>query len=540
MSFAWWLSFFVGFLSLSQEILFVRLISFAQGGTPPAFAIVLTLYLLGIALGAAVGKVLCARTGSNLYAVATIVLLLAAATDPLAPLLGQHIGLQSGMPGAEAAFNAFVTVGLVVGAAAIKSVLFPIAHHLGSQSTGPRVGSSVSRIYFGNILGSTLGPVVTGYFLLDWLSIDHCFLFIGGGCLVLALACAWRAGPARHMHAALALGSCALLATALANQSGGFVQRTAKRDLLPPAGQAAPSRIAHVIENRHGIIHTVEQSAELGDIVYGGNMFDGRISVDTRHDSNGINRVYLLAGLHPAPARILVIGYSGGAWTEAASGFAGVERIDAIDINEGYRQLVGRYEQVAPLLRDRRVHLHTDDGRRWLKRHPNERYDLIIVNNTQHVRSYSSSLLSQEFFAEARRHLKARGILAVNATGSLDVALTALRSSPHSYRHASFILISDHDIRPSAEAARARYTAMQLRHHAPLTDADFGPGGAGTRLVTMATGLKPVSELFIAGNGPARVITDNNLVIEFRHGQRLDMPPLRWLLPARESSHIVD
>ena len=51
----------------------------------------------------------------------------------------------------------------IVGTAAIKSVLFPIVHHLGSSSSGPRVGRSVSNIYFGNIIGATLGPVMTGF-----------------------------------------------------------------------------------------------------------------------------------------------------------------------------------------------------------------------------------------------------------------------------------------------------------------------------------------------------------------------------------------
>ena len=53
---ACFLSFCVGFLSLSQEILWVRLFGFTNESLPQAFAFVLTMYLLGIAFGAMIGR----------------------------------------------------------------------------------------------------------------------------------------------------------------------------------------------------------------------------------------------------------------------------------------------------------------------------------------------------------------------------------------------------------------------------------------------------------------------------------------------------
>ena len=57
--FPWWLSLSVGFLSLSQELRWVRLISYDQSGAPHAFSSVLTLYFIGIVAGAYVGKRFC-------------------------------------------------------------------------------------------------------------------------------------------------------------------------------------------------------------------------------------------------------------------------------------------------------------------------------------------------------------------------------------------------------------------------------------------------------------------------------------------------
>ena len=55
------LSFACGFASLSLEILWVRLYSFAKLSTPAAFGFVLMAYLLGIALGAHAGARACRR-----------------------------------------------------------------------------------------------------------------------------------------------------------------------------------------------------------------------------------------------------------------------------------------------------------------------------------------------------------------------------------------------------------------------------------------------------------------------------------------------
>ncbi|RDY63087.1 hypothetical protein BRN20_13480, partial [Xanthomonas oryzae pv. oryzae] len=52
-------AFLVGAASLVQEVLWVRLAGFATGGLPETFATILALYLLGIAVGAQLGRRLC-------------------------------------------------------------------------------------------------------------------------------------------------------------------------------------------------------------------------------------------------------------------------------------------------------------------------------------------------------------------------------------------------------------------------------------------------------------------------------------------------
>lgn len=49
------------------------------------------------------------------------------------------------------------------------------------------------------------------------------------------------------------------------------------------------------------------------------------------------------------------------------------------------KEVFGQYPAVKPLLDDPRVHMHFDDGRRWLKRHPEETYDLLVMNSTFYI-----------------------------------------------------------------------------------------------------------------------------------------------------------
>ena len=72
MRFAWILSMSVGFLSLSQEILWVRYVGFAHHSVPQAFSFVLAMYLLGIAAGASAGKWVCARFPALLTAAGVV------------------------------------------------------------------------------------------------------------------------------------------------------------------------------------------------------------------------------------------------------------------------------------------------------------------------------------------------------------------------------------------------------------------------------------------------------------------------------------
>jgi spermidine synthase len=496
------LSFSVGFLSLSQEILWVRLVSFATGGLPQAFGYVLGSFLVGIALGAIVGKRCCERS-RDLLQVAGMVLVLAGLIDLALPWLAIQ-SLDAPRPAHLLGLAFFIAT-----SAFLKSILFPIAHHLGTVIDGDKVGVSVSRVYFANILGATTGPLITGLLLLQWMSLQANFVAVGLLTALAGLACLARSSwnPAKLLLPAAPVAAVAVLALQFP-----LVANLIQRE-HPERGP-----INFVLQNRYGIVHTRE-GKQGGDWVYGGNTYDGRVNTDLLVDSNGIRRVYLLAALHPQPQNVLQIGLGSGSWMEVLAGFSGLKSLDVVEINPGYAELVERYPGVRAAEALPEVHINWDDGRKWLDQHPERRFDLIVVNTTFYWRAYTTMLLSKEFMSLARSRLAPGGILAFNSTGSADAFATARAVFPNVYSSETFVIASDRPLAVDVGTAIDRLADIRLPTGERL---DVSDPRMVQKIASMVARFQPYAPTATEAAN-STIITDQNMVTEYRHGTRL-----RW------------
>jgi len=192
-----------------------------------------------------------------------------------------------------------------------------------------------------------------------------------------------------------------------------------------------------VVENRSGIIATTE------GIVLGGGIYDGRFNVDLVNDSNQIQRAYALSYFHPNPQKVLMIGLSSGSWAQVIANHLQVEDLTIVEINPGYLGLIAKHAEVASLLQNPRVHIEIDDGRRWLVRNADRKFDAIVMNTSFHWRSHMTNLLSIEFLKLVQQHLKPGGVEFFNTTGSSDVQATALSVFPYGMRLANFMVVSE-------------------------------------------------------------------------------------------------
>jgi len=429
-SLAFGLAFLSGFVALSHEIIWYRVLSFATGGAAEAFALMLGAYLLGIALGSVAARSLCRDGGERVRAMPLQAVSYLFAASAFAFLV----------PPAIAGFLTLVeawqiTLPLVVVAAGLLGAVFPLVSHA-TILPDERSGGRIALVYFANILGAAAGSLGTGFWLLDWWPLWRVALSLALLSLLAAgLLAVLQERPGRRLAAQLAAFTAAgvafvVLAPAL---YGSLYEKLQFKASYRP-GEA----FRHIVENKSGVITVTADGS-----VYGGGSYDGGFNISLRNDMNGIVRAYAFAGLHPRPREVLMIGLSSGSWAAVIADHPGVERLTIVEINPGYLELLPRYPIVSGLLKHPKVRIEIDDGRRWLVRNRERRFDAVISNTTANWRANVTNLLSVEFLELVKSHLKEGGVFYFNTTGSVRAVRTATRVFPHTLRFANFIACSE-------------------------------------------------------------------------------------------------
>src|SRR5262249_16876118 len=188
--------------------------------------------------------------------------------------------------------------------------VFPVLCHYAIRSKA-FVGLPLSWIYFANILGSTVGPLLTGFVLLDQWTLEQNALFLSVLAAVLSVAAAltapWPTGQRLKFIAGV---SVALLLLVL-NHGAFYDNLLAKLHYKENYAWAGPYK--YLVQRRSGIV-AVGADYKEKDIIYGGAVYDGRFNLDPVDDSNLIHRPYMMAALHPDPQEVLEIGLSSGSW----------------------------------------------------------------------------------------------------------------------------------------------------------------------------------------------------------------------------------
>jgi len=120
-----------------------------------------------------------------------------------------------------------------------------------------------------------------------------------------------------------------------------------------------------------------------------------------------------------------------------------VRKLKCVEINPGYIGLIQKYRIVSSILHDPKVSIDLDDGRRWLNRHPSEKFDFILMNTTFHWRDHVTNLLSADFLRICESHLNEGGVMYFNTTGAEDAVFTAAKVFKHVTRYENFVAASD-------------------------------------------------------------------------------------------------
>ena len=162
-----------GFIALSYEILWYRVIAFASWGLPGAFGLLLSAYLFGIAFGSRVAGSFCkddVKSGdkSQLRIVAAFVLVANLVAWLVTPAFGWSAKRWDWPP----------ALLIVMLAAGLLGAVLPLVSHFGIKADD-RAGQRLSYVYLANIVGSAVGSLLTGFVLLDAMPLAKASAVIG-------------------------------------------------------------------------------------------------------------------------------------------------------------------------------------------------------------------------------------------------------------------------------------------------------------------------------------------------------------------------
>ena len=120
--------------------------------------------------------------------------------------------------------------------------------------------------------------------------------------------------------------------------------------------------------------------------------------------------------VHPNPKNILVIGVGDGGVVKELTRYDSVESIDLVEMDPMVVEVCKKYlPNNACQLDNPRVHIHYENGLKFLRRHESE-YDIIIIDSPDPF-GPSEGLFTKEFYGSCYKALKDDGIM-VNQQGS--------------------------------------------------------------------------------------------------------------------------
>jgi len=479
-----------GFIALSLELIWFRVLDVAIKASPYTFGHLLGIFLGFLALGSLTGALWWSRTKKavegflwgqwaiSLTSGAALVFLCYVPVDwPLMKDLHAYWGdpfepfelfrlLHAFGGGGEAgvvSWAATLYLVLPLGLLGLPTFLMGLTFTWIQRAvqTDPNVvGWRVGTIQTANIAGSILGSLLTGALFLTWLGTPRTIsVLLGIGAVFALLASLRIREPMRRAGAAtVTVGISLALAFSLPSAESFWARfhGTSEENLL-------------VGEDASGVasLHTIRGNY----IMRVNGKMHGNLPYRSVHTILGL----MPALVYPELEEALVIGLGSGntPWAVAAS-----PNLTHMDIYEIVSPEVAVLEQffargmtypaVSRLLSDPRIDLKLSDGRLALRTEPRA-YDLIEADALEPSMAYSGNLYSQEFFELCRSRLKPGGIL-LTYVPTERTRRTVLSVFPHALDfhapgYASFIVAGNEPIEFDRERALGVLHNEKLRRY---------------------------------------------------------------------------
>jgi spermidine synthase len=415
-----------GAASMGYEIAWTRALSLVLGSSTYAFAAMLTTFLAGLALGAAVVSRWMRHRHPGLAAFGWLEMVIALTTLATLPLLGRLpdavllvlrqtgisfgtvLGTQAGL-----SFAVMILPTLLIGAT------FPLAVAALDRGLG-RIGRDVGAIYGANTVGTIVGSIATGFVLIRAIGIQNTVIAAAAANLIVGMAVLLVAPEAGRRARWVAGGVCAAfvaLAAVIPHWDPGLMTTGVGvyAEMFVKGGAEGLRKFAadrELLFYDEGISTTVSVARDPGGTV---------LTVNGKGDaSNDADmQTQVLSGhigplLQPGARRVLVVGLASGV-TAGALAQHPFEAIDVAELEPSMLKASRFFEtENRHVLADPRVRVIEGDGRSILAT-ANQPYDLIVSEPSNPWIAGVASLFTKD---STRQHASAFHRTASSCSGS--------------------------------------------------------------------------------------------------------------------------
>jgi spermidine synthase len=412
-----------GLSSFMYEIGWIRMLSLVLGASTHAFELMLSAFILGLALGGFWIRRAIDRAGDTVRLLALVQLAMGVAALATLPTYDATFEVMRWAMGAlqrngdgYAAFNVLshgIALAVMLPAAICAGMTLPlITASLLRAGAGER---AIGQVYAANTVGAIAGVALAVHVGLPLLGLKG--LIIAGAAIDLALGAVLLVGARGPRDRALAaaagaLGLALVLGAALlieldAHKMASGVYRH---------GGLASSTTQEVLQQEDGKTATITVTrVPLATILRTNGKPDGSVTRGEALGSADMATQILLGALPlyyaPEARRIATIGFGTGVTSHVLLAGEHLQTLDSVEIEPAVVRAAPHflpYNRRA--LSDPRGQIHYEDAKTFFATHP-QRYDVIVSEPSNPWVSGTASLFSDEFYRDVRRHVREGGLL---------------------------------------------------------------------------------------------------------------------------------
>jgi spermidine synthase len=433
------------------EVAWSRILGIFTSNSACTFALVLTVMLLGLALGSLLQAWWSRYPGDSRRRLAACQWLLAAVTLASLPFFRTAPAWLDRWCDGTSVLLVFVgelalTAAALLVPALLMGMSFPLlaAPLTEEEDRGSRIedrksrssildprssifGRWLGRVYAVNTLGGVVGAFLTGFVLIPGLGVQVTLEVLVAGNLAVGATAWWSAAGPRLARRCLA-GVPLLLA-------GTVVGVWLPVGVYTRSPVEEPRRLLYYREGNNGTVSVVQEGNGARSIMVDGQPVAGTVGTSVV-DQKMLAHLPLL--LHPGPRRALTVGFGSGGTSHSMT-LHGVD-VDCVEIEQAVPAAAAHFDsENHGVLGHPRFHLVIDDARSWLRVAPRP-YDVIVTDCTNIQYKSNGDLYTVDYFRLMKGRLTGRGVAAAwvpaNGIDPQDLK-TLLRSFREVFPHTS-------------------------------------------------------------------------------------------------------